>query len=642
NGMGTIDGAAQRRAGARSTRAWGQVAAACAACAMALAAPDAAAQIMKQWSAGQGQWGNPANWSPAGVPGLGNNVWVGSPGFAEDETVFVNQPVAVNQLVVATGMGLQSSIHCCGEDVIGHPVTVTGQTTISSGGRMVMYNSGPGLDFQTGALAINSAQSFLLMQQSSVRVNNLFSLSGGAQLRGSGIMQLAGSGTTLNNNGQIQKGPGLMVITQLGDGLFNLDGSTNEGRIIVSGTSDAVLVLQGSGLTDSFSGEIQLGPNSHLIMQVGPWEADANSTILVFDLPGSNPARLSGSQATLAGELRLLFSSHLRVEAPAVLAPTIDVTVGNGNTLEFVDSASAHIQGGEYVVSSAGHLDFRGTTFVGGGSFRTHTLNADNGAVRFFGPTTWNGTANFIGVARQVGNATVSGATLINAMVFDMDGDGATTWNVNASTVINALRINNHESNLFQGTLNLTGGFASRLTLNLDEPGDQWIMAGQMNLAGQLLAPFPIDRLHGSPVRVTGTTHIEHRVRVAADATFEAGSTVELAGAGALVQFTGRTRVLGGATVQGPGTIENGLAGHLSLGHGASLGQAGLVNHGLLEVGSSAGAASVDRFRNDAAGTWLVELGGHLAGAQHDLLLVSGGAVELDGGPWCRIPEGRP
>ncbi|MBA3481148.1 MAG: PEP-CTERM sorting domain-containing protein [Pirellulales bacterium] len=32
-----------------------------------------------------------------------------------------------------------------------------------------------------------------------------------------------------------------------------------------------------------------------------------------------------------------------------------------------------------------------------------------------------------------------------------------------------------------------------------------------------------------------------------------------------------------------------------------------------------------------ASGTWSVEIGGHVAGAEHDLLVVSGGAAVLDG-----------
>ena len=41
--------------------------------------------------------------------------------------------------------------------------------------------------------------------------------------------------------------------------------------------------------------------------------------------------------------------------------------------------------------------------------------------------------------------------------------------------------------------------------------------------------------------------------------------------------------------------------------------------------------AAVDEFENTADGTWLVEIGGYLAGNEHDLLLVTGGNAILDG-----------
>ena len=41
--------------------------------------------------------------------------------------------------------------------------------------------------------------------------------------------------------------------------------------------------------------------------------------------------------------------------------------------------------------------------------------------------------------------------------------------------------------------------------------------------------------------------------------------------------------------------------------------------------------AAVDEFENTAYSTWLLEIGGYLAGNEHDLLLVTGGNATLDG-----------
>ena len=63
----------------------------------------------------------------------------------------------------------------------------------------------------------------------------------------------------------------------------------------------------------------------------------------------------------------------------------------------------------------------------------------------------------------------------------------------------------------------------------------------------------------------------------------------------------------------------------------SGLGGVGLLNLGLLEIGSSPGKSSVDRFENGAGGTWLVEIGGYAPGIEYDYLSVSNGDAMLAG-----------
>jgi hypothetical protein len=118
-----------------------------------------------------------------------------------------------------------------------------------------------------------------------------------------------------------------------------------------------------------------------------------------------------------------------------------------------------------------------------------------------------------------------------------------------------------HTINTFDGTLNVAGGFVGRLTINLTGAFDEWTMAGEMNLAGSNLAAFPLERVAGSPLRVTGDVNVEHRVRIAADTNFANGSTITFASAAAQLQMTGETLVTAGAAFAGGGALANGPSG---------------------------------------------------------------------------------
>ena len=183
-------------------------------------------------------------------------------------------------------------------------------------------------------------------------------------------------------------------------------------------------------------------------------------------------------------------------------------------------------------------------------------------------------------------------------------------------------------SNTFDGTINVSGaGFIRSLRINLTGAFDQWTMNGEMNLASGL---FPATRLAGSPMRLTGELNVFGAgVRILADTDFDSQSTTTMVATELLMG--GETTVAAGATFVGDGTFANLADGSLTLEDGASLDQVGLRNAGLLEVGDSPGLAAVDRFENTADGTWLVEVGGHVAGSEFDQLLVTAGAADLDG-----------
>ena len=358
------------------------------------------------------------------------------------------------------------------------------------------------------------------------------------------------------------------------------------------------------------------------------WTADSSSSITVTAAAAMlPPAYLDGGDVVLAGDVSVTgVDGGLRVLANATLNPTLVVSIGAGDHLAFDDEAQ--IDGGDYSVGSGGLLSFWGETTVEGGAFTT----AGTGQVSFNGPTTWNGGATFNGRAEQNGDAAVSGATTINADVFDMDGSGASAaeWDVTAGLVINADQIGATAANHFGGVIDVGGGAFSTLTVNLTDPLDSWQMGGEMNLSG--VSGLYFTRVAGSRMIVTGDLNVSNaNINIAADVDVTNAGAVNFAAPGSDLRLSGLATISSNATFTGQGLLHNNGDG-MTLADGASLGQAGLVNGGQLHLGIEVpGQAFVDRFTNEADGTFHAEIGGTTPGTELTQLFVTGGTAQLDG-----------
>ena len=252
--------------------------------------------------------------------------------------------------------------------------------------------------------------------------------------------------------------------------------------------------------------------------------------------------------------------------------------------------------------------------------------------MNFRAATQWSGPAVFHGVARQIGDASVSSLTTIEADVFDMDGNGATTWTVQDTATIHASRINSTISNSFDGTINVNGGFLSRLTVALNDPQDVWRMAGTMNLTGLPAITFAQHRLAGSAVELTGELNITHHVLISSPLMFESNSQTSFTTDTSQLRLDGPSVIDSAATFVGSGSLLNLSSEGMIIETGATLDSVGLSNGGLLEIGAaSPGIAAVDHFENSADGVWQVDLGGYIAGTEHHLLLVTDGISSLAG-----------
>ena len=587
-----------------------------------------------QWISNSfGSWSDASNWSPAIVPGIGDSAFVGSAIQAENTNVTVDSDVTVGALTLSDGMRISTDNATLN---VAFDTLVTGANGVFHS-RIEVYGSPGELEYITRDLILSNGGQLDMINGGTVRVNGRLHTQSDALVRAQGVIDFYGnSGDVFDNDGLLDARPGGITLRQQGDGLFDLDGNTGNGEIDLTGIffQFASLEVLGTELSDSFSGTISMITGATLDMDLDTsWTADANSELNLLGWSDmADPARILGSAVTLGGAINVMTDSAAgrgRFEVEATLQNSVVVSLEAENELEFQNMTV--IEGGDYTLAEDAEIHFNGETLIEGGTFSTFSNLASDGLVRFNGPTEWSGVVVFNGNARQNGDATVGGATTITAGVFDMDGGGATAWSLGGDLTVNADSVDSTISDSFDGTFNIGGGFFPELTINLTDPTDHWTMAGEMNLSGLAALPFPISRVAGSHMRLTGDLNVTNSVTINAPATFDNGSTTTLANPATRLHLNDPSTVRPNATFVGQGTLVNNSTEGLTLEDGVSLDQTGLVNGGLLEVGDSPGFAAVDRFENTADGTWLVEIGGHVAGSEFDLLLVALGATELDG-----------
>lgn len=581
-----------------------------------LPAPPAAAQVKDWINPGVNQpWTGAGSWFPFGLPGGADIARIGNVPIAHNSNVVLTNNQSVGGLLIANDASLY--INNGGGLNVGNNVIVT-----DAGSELLIQRGG--LALTADNINVNDGAELRLGNGGEIVVNDSMYTQFGATISGRGVIELLGNiGNVFQNNGHIESsaGYGGLVINQAGDALVDLDGHLGSGSITVDkGNSffgQDKFTVNGTELFDDFNGTINMATASILDMNLSNgWRAAPGSVINVqYSLANSNGnAIIEGGHLSMAGEMNLLTDMNgggdlVRILADTTVEPNAVTTIESNNTLRF-----------------------EGETMLQGGSFSTPSNLSSEGSIIFAGETEYEGIVNVNGIARQVGDADVTNFSTINAGVIDMDGNGSTEWSVGSSFTVNAASIDSTISNSFDGTVNVGSGFLGTMTINLDGTlFDEWTMAGEMNLSTTNIIPFSINRLAGSPMRLTGELNIEHRVGISAPTKFDSQSITNLPDADTILSLHGMSTIRAGATFNGIGTINNTSDEGLRLKDGVDLDEVGLVNAGLLQIGNSPGSASVDRFENTDEGTWNVEIGGHIAALEHDLLIVTDGETLLDG-----------
>lgn len=591
---------------------------------------DVAHAIDRSWDADSGLWSDPANWSPNGVPGLGDVVRLGDIPAIENFDVFLDQNDAVAEMHITDGMTFSNLSHTF--SVIGNTyisglnLVPIGPATAFSHSRIFIQPTPAPVQYSTNDLVVTD-EGRVRLEGGTVEVRGILSTDIDSSIYGSGQVRFIDSGGVLLNSGVIDP-TGPMAFHVVNEGAIDLDG-LGSGQILLDWGGDQ-LTVNGGYLTDSFGGDIVIDGDAALHMNLdSPWEADSNSHLQIgYPNNGiqTEPSIVGGTQVTLAGEVEVTTGAHARFDADAVFWHSVDLEVSQNGQLE--TNGITELVGGTLTFGEDANANFDGPTVVQGGVFSTFSNLSSDGAVRFNGKTTYNGNLEVNGIAQQFGDAMVIGNSNLQAGVFDMDGGGNTSWIVNHFLTIEAESIDSTLSNTFDGTIDVNGLFG-RLTVNLDGTFAEWTMNGELGLANNL--PGVATRLGGSPVRITGELAADGRVRITADTQFASGSETSFADADSEIRLASATHVDAGAVFLDSGTLLNLSTGSLTLEDGATLDQVGLINYGLLEVGGSPGVASVDRFENAADGTWHVEIGGYVAGDEFDRIQVTSGATLLDG-----------
>ena len=166
----------------------------------------------------------------------------------------------------------------------------------------------------------------------------------------------------------------------------------------------------------------------------------------------------------------------------------------------------------------------------------------------------------------------------------------------------------------FFGEMNIAGGFLPKLTLNLSDPTDHWVMDGTMNLMGD--PGIFLDRLAGSRMDSFGdvTRHLGPRAGHGGHAIL-VGIAHHRSCHRDSLDDRRDTRDTVRWKLDGQGTLRNGASGELTLGDMASLDEVRLGERRPTRHRKwGPGIASVDQFISSASATWAIDIGGYTAG----------------------------
>ena len=513
---------------------------------------------------GGGNWNNSANWSGDEVPESGDDVYVRD-----------NRPAASGNLPTAN---LTANGSAANLTVAEGGNVDTEEFRLDVGGTITVTDQDSDLFIRNGGEA--EAATLNVTNQAEVRPEagglidvDQLNISDESLLEGAGEVNVQ---TELENDGTITASEGTLTLTTTNRrGVFDLDGYFFSGVIIGIATEPGKVNATGGDivvdgqLTDGFNGTMTVSSTRSITFQ-NDWELSA------FTLGATSNGTLNLTEGTIAGPGTMTAEGILNVSAaaeksisyinsPVVFGSQVSVNVEPGAELEI--NGTATVDGGTYNVDDDGLLDFDGTLSIGSATFND-VGTAATSDVRFDGITTYTGgTITTTVPLLQKADATVSGNTVINGGLFNLDGNGSTAITLNSDLTLNVDAIESGGVN-FDGTLNINGS-SSKLTVNTVSP---WIMNGTLAITTSSTVTSPA--ISGQDFTLSGPANIEEGTRFDARVDIDSSGSINFQTGTSRINLNGgdlvNTNTINGGSVNGPsGSSLRSTTASALVGHGA-------------------------------------------------------------------------
>ncbi|MCA9185763.1 MAG: PEP-CTERM sorting domain-containing protein [Pirellulaceae bacterium] len=487
-------------------------------------------------------WSNFGNWSPDGLPGVGDDVWIGSFLAAHNDTVIADSAsISIASLSISNGADL---------DTNGFQVIVNGHTSLSDSGSYLFVDpnaSGAVLDsFDTNTLTVG-ASATVSMSGGRIEVDGgssssgLFLVETGGLVAGNGAIdldkpdsELSGITGLYRNNGTLSVGAtGLILIgnppaTTLTidapfapiNGRFDMDGSTGEG--IVSVGQNATLDID-LPLLDAVNGTVNLASGATLDIESG-WTLTENSLH--------------------TGKINV--NSGAYIISPGI-PPFIPPITGRG--------VPAKLTGGTFTMSGGEiELDETDETLIFDAQFtQSGGVINNSGHIQFDQLTNINSTA-VLNMNGDSASMTVNATVNIDMPTFNLDGSGnltnVTTINDNGNLDLD-LGVGADEN--FNHVININGG-----ELDVTTVDNEWSLtsSGQINVGGTT-----ISTINGETMRVFGDINVatDANLTINAATIWESTASLDI-DAGGEVNLGTATYAGAGTVFTGAGTLRKGTA----------------------------------------------------------------------------------
>ena len=651
------------------------------ACALVAASGTVASAGNYAWSAGDGSWGNHANWSgPVGqIPHL----------TVDSASVGVMYADVVIESSIALG-----SLHVFNRaNVLTHTgsLFVNGDVLINNASLVV--DDGPAQrDFDADTVTVQDT--YMIMSGGVAQIDESIVFDDAGVL-GAGVIEMNGSDDFDIADGSIwadvYPGAETLVIRRTGSSTAELDWTDPDADLIAwqGATLDVQIPASGSlagqmwvydESTIRFAHPVFTAGSSALVLSGGDAQqgAEARLEAPVFDFYGSlgvynGDTWIDAPIVALHGTASIESTAGLVLQSEAVLFDSFDVAAdgGDGGSISFAGTESISVIGGTTTIDTGGRFDLDAQGAVTVNIAAGSALNLEIGSIETGVVQAFDGTLNIDGalhIAQHQGypvwqnhgeinldSGEITGRTLENHGVIRGSGSVENLWARDGGEIIadggtldieylvngqlkgdvtvetGDLRVNttgNYDLIQVLGTLSVGDGQAipevveTNNVLSVGGAGSSMSMNAGFVRAKSVWVHSQLDSQGDSTIRTTGNGLFEKGVYFAPQGASTVSGTLEIDGGG---------RVYAGHDFFGEGLIRAAkVSEDFDFADGTDLGDVSFAAAGVVSVNddnSGIGQASVAGFELEPTATFRVDLGGPTAGTDHDSIAVMDAAV---------------